>query len=99
VTEKTLARRIYDANMAIDDLEGVLCNCFGDWDYGENKWTADWHDDSIEVYGPGVEDTPKARELLAKAGFRRAWFHPHKKVHDGYGADCPSPPCPCVRLQ
>lgn len=75
---ETLAKRYFEIDMkraeVSSQVEDVLDGAFGG---GWSDWTADFYDESIEVYD--AERTVEAIEALRSAGFAQCWIHPHPR--------------------
>jgi hypothetical protein len=94
--QKPLAERYFEASCAEMSLRGevedIAEEVFGD---GWSGISMDHYDESIEITGHAVIDSPKARDMFRAAGFARAWFHA-RECEPPRGNGCK---CPCISLR
>lgn len=83
----SLAKRYFDVEREWTRVESDVCAAAEAACPGFVEFTADWYDESIEVYMVG--DAPVDMAALWAIGFKRAWIHRHEEVTRDCG-------CPCV---
>lgn len=101
---KTVADRYYNAYSALgraeNEVADVLNRAFGGFvevepsHYEGARWSdfsADYYDESIEVFGPSLCFSEHVKLVLAEAGFARVWLHaPECEPPRGDGCKCRS---------
>jgi hypothetical protein len=86
----SVAKQLYDAvfvqSKAEDRVCAVLSLAFRE---GWENYSADYYDESIEVFGPNLT-APEAPDVLRRAGFKLAWLHaPGCEMPRGNDCKCP----------
>lgn len=80
-SEVPVAQAIFAAQIAMGLAEERVMELL-DATFGEDgwsEWTADYYDESIEVYEIEVGPEPDVLSALAAAGFAQTWLHEHER--------------------